>query len=937
MERVNREAEKKALREEAEASRRLRKESKLSKGKKSKNSKEPVPLPPTPPPPPSPPIPTKAPTPEPDEDLEPTQEEVDEILALGNRTTTAKPASQAFSFWGAPKKSPVIEKPSPSKDDREFGKTNLAEASTKNLMAWGTGSDEIAIADKAMRPETSSKSKDTTTKWPPPSIKSSLLKKPVGGTIADRLRAFEANKPLEEPHESEEEIDEYFPAPSPPPPAAPPVPTKEERRKLKSSRRDKERLEDSEILPGAFPDSANGDEIIDIVEMPIQKKNRSKSSKSKEFSRALPVPIEPPTPPPEVDLEREQDSDHKYKKERPRVVRDGSSWGAWGAEPRKEEREKKPSRDRERRSDEPQITREERRSTRESDPRHSKSRRSSTREEKTSSSKDSSSDKADKASKGDNRPPVSRGISNMFGPATPLSRSNSKSEKRPSMSRTSSRRQSVNMDSSNYATPIPDDSREPPPMSAKAAKMFGIGVPGKLSRSKSEKTRPSRDDDVVGDDVADPIRQRSSRDRKGKSKVTDDSMFDGQALPPVPMPPPPMDIPIRRKTRPTTDWTASARAYQQRRQDDVDMEEQGGPSEIPGTPGLKRTDSSARKSGLGGMFGVFGKKDKEKDRPDLKRRSTAPAEDENRAYRRDERKTRRSSRDVDPEVTMTGAISEEEKAAAEAARRDRKDKRKAAAAERDANQRGTKDVQTAKEEPRKERHRREEKDERHREARHTAKRDRRPAAEADEPRVEEEREAERRARKRRKAAQVDGEQRGEDPYRSKHRRSHKDPDDDEAHRRPRTERVKSSDPRKSSRKSAPAPEPEFLPADGQVHSRSKPRSPAWPHSGTGSWVKENADAPPPPNSPTREASPVDETYAGEAVRRELRRTRLGGTERRRKDERYEKEKEKERPTRSPEGSQEDPPRESQRDSGFETSRAPSASAGFFGLRRKFGF
>lgn len=493
LERVKREAEKQALREEAEASRRLRKESKSSKGKKSKHSKEPEPLPPTPPPLPSPPVPTKAPTPEPDEDLEPTQEEVDEILALGSRATTTKPASQAFSFWGAPKKSPVIEKPSPNKDNSEFGKTNLAEASTKNLMAWGTGSEEIAIADKAMRPETSSKNNDTTTKWPPPSIKSSLLNKPVGGTIADRLRAFEANKPPEEPHESEEEIDEYFPAPSPPPPAAPPAPTKEERRKSKSSRRDKERLEDPELLPGAFPDSPYGDEIIDIVEMPIQKKNRNKHSKTKESSRAPPVPIEPPTPPPEVELEPEQDSDHKpSKKERPRVVRDGSSWGAWGAEPRKEEREKKSSRDREHRSDEPQITREERRSTRESDPRHSKSRRSSTREEKTSSSKDSSSDKADKSSKGDNRPPVSRGISNMFGPATPLSRSNSKSEKRPSVSRTSSRRQSVNMESFNYPTPIPDDSREPPPMSAKAAKMFGIGVPGKLSRSKSEKTRPSR-------------------------------------------------------------------------------------------------------------------------------------------------------------------------------------------------------------------------------------------------------------------------------------------------------------------------------------------------------------------------------------------------------------------------------------------------------------
>lgn len=440
--------------------------------------------------------------------------------------------------------------------------------------------------------------------------------------------------------------------------------------------------------------------------------------------------------------------------------------------------------------------------------------------------------------------------------------------------------------------------------------------------------------------MADPIRHRSRSDKKSKSRVTDDSMLNGQAPPSVPMPPPPppMEIPIRRKTVPATDWPA--RAYQQKRQeDDIVMVEPGGPSENLGAPGPKRTDSNARKSGLGGMFGgVFGKKDKEKDRPDLKRRSTAPAGDESRAYRRDERKTRRSSRDVDPEidVTMTGAATEEDQEARRAARRARR-------AEREAGQRGAEDARAAKEESRRDRQQREEEDER--EARRAAKREKRRAAEAAERRVEEEREAKeaeraerRRARKEREAAQTDGEARAEDPLRSRRRRSHRDGEDDEARRRRREERAKSSDPRKSSRKSAPVPEPEFLPADGPVYNRSKPKAPAWPHSGTDSWVRENSDAPPPPNIPTGEASPVDDTVGGEAERKRMRKTRPMGNDddkRRRREERR-REKETERPTRSSEGSQEDAIRESQRDSGFETSRTPNASGGLFGRWKRYG-
>lgn len=415
-------------------------------------------------------------------------------------------------------------------------------------------------------------------------------------------------------------------------------------------------------------------------------------------------------------------------------------------------------------------------------------------------------------------------------------------------------------------------------------------------------------------------------------------MFNEQApLPSVPMPPPPLAIPIRSKTMPTTDWNANARAYQQRRQEDEIMVEQGGPSENPGVPGLKRTDSSARKSGLRGMFGgVFGQKEKEteKDRPDLKRRSTAPAEDESRAYRRVDRKARRSFRDADHniDVTMTGAASEEDLEARKAARHARR-------AGRDAGQRSAEDARATKEEVIRERQRREEENER--EARRAAKRGKKRAAER---RVEEEREVKeaerierRKAKREREAAQTGSDPRVEDPSRFNHRRSDGDVDD-KARRRRREDRARSG-PRKSSHKSAPAPEPEFLPADGPVYSRSKPKeSPLWPRSGTDSWVKENSDRPLSPSFPTGKASPVDDAVGGEAERIKKRKKRPMGNEddkRRRRDERRRKE-ETEKPPRSSKGSQEDFLRESQRDSGFKTVRAPSASASLFSRWRSYG-
>jgi hypothetical protein len=151
---------------------------------------------------------------------------------------------------------------------------------------------EIA-ADKATLPEATNP-KDTTTSLKPASasfsMKASVVtKKPVGGKIADRLKAFES------PKEKEVEAD----APPPPPPPPPPAPLKEDKKKSSlsksqtitnpksNSKKDKEIAEEkiastkkgysSKEVPGSFP--AEDDELVESVAMP-EKKSSSKSKSS---------------------------------------------------------------------------------------------------------------------------------------------------------------------------------------------------------------------------------------------------------------------------------------------------------------------------------------------------------------------------------------------------------------------------------------------------------------------------------------------------------------------------------------------------------------------------------------------------------------------------------------------------------------------------------
>ena len=376
-----------------------------------------------------------------------------------------------------------------------------------------------------------------------------------------------------------------------------------------------------------------------------------------------------------------------------------------------------------------------------------------------------------------------------------------------------------------------------------------------------------------------------------------------------------------------------------------------GPSETPGS--LKRSESTAKKAGIGGMFGGL----LSKARPENKRRSTTLTDDEGvRGLRREDRKIKRSSKDVDADapdadITMTGATTEEDQEARKAARRSRR-------ADKEAVEKTANDARKAKDEERRDHRRKQEEEaeariQEEKEARREARREQKAKEEQDRQAAEA-RETERLERRRaRKAERESAAQeaeyvypdRAERPGKSERRKSYMDaPLDEDPHTRKREERRAgrtSENVKSSRRRSVPI-------VDNRSRSRadaegSKRKRRGWPLSGTDSWVKEHSDAPPPPEEPqpVDENAPLGDDGADEEARRALlrraRRRERGGNDddvderkRRRGSRRMDKD------ARSSDGSGDG--RTARSRTGFyESSRAPSAQGGIFSrLRGRLG-
>lgn len=657
-----------------------------------------------------------------------------------------------------------------------------------------------------------------------------------GGKIADRLKAFEAAK--------------NEPAPPPPPPApavpadlTPPPPAPE----AKVRRTSKQITE----IPGSFPteDEEHPDDIIEVIDMspPKSKKSSKKSSKSKSEDVPIPIPPPPPAVPdapissPPLEVIRKES-----KKERPKINRDGgSSWGMWTASTSREKEKKSPSKSK------PAEAPKERKS------------RSPEKEEKLSS-KGSSSDKAERAEKKEKHKDVSGRpkVTSVFASTPPISRSMSTREKRHKEGR-SSRRPSIDVDSG-LVSPPPE---EMPEVNSKAAKILGIGEGIGLGRSSSKRKkslRPAEDDDIVmvGANDVEPSPEKPSRRRPSKVRP---ALVPGHVI---------------------MQDTDGALTQSYTRDDDIVMVDVADATPTP-APGLRRSNTTgSTKKGFGGLFGGI----LNTPRTESRRRNayhtdgedTAAATDADVEARKAARRARRVEREVaerskdDTRREKRRKHDEEAEAQRQAEKEARRAERRAARAREDEGRRGAEDKDAAREERRRQKRAKRDQE---REALETG------AEDADA-------EARRAARHERRKAHAAGGGREDDEERRR-RRAEK-----------RAAREAEGKPTPSRRRTEPVeddfvyPRPERISrrhTDGmeRVSRKAAPEPPAWPHSGTSSWVKDHSDAGPPPEDGgmTTEA-PDEEVFGDEDVaRRERRRRRrygdvdveaVGDRERRRK-------------------------------------------------------
>ena len=425
-------------------------------------------------------------------------------------------------------------------------------------------------------------------------------------------------------------------------------------------------------------------------------------------------PVSPPTPPPEPVIKT-------AKKDRARVVRDegASSWGFWGAAPKKDATKEKKSKDdtdvsppsSKDNSAAPGLSR-------------SKSTKTSKEKEKEEISRSSGSDKSKTI---EPRPTVrsrGTGLSSLFGGgASPARTKSTRRASSAAVPKSSSRRESVVVGGSGMPSPPLDDALE---MSSKAAKLMGMGSEKLLRKASTKGKQKAKgklefttrgfqtlhtdhiiavpdpyaiddDDMVLVNGLEDPIinapipKNVSTKDgprdklSRGKSKreVSPQRVYplaDDITLP---------DQAIASTSDPYNATRANGKSRKQSKyvpDDDVVMVEAGpstdGPEVVTGPddiafversrepPPLKRSATSAKKSdGLKGLFGVFGKTRQISDTADRPKTKAVYADEDSTPRRkrtvaggdegakRPRRDDRKSGRSVNPENGVDGGFT----------------------------------------------------------------------------------------------------------------------------------------------------------------------------------------------------------------------------------------------------------------------------------------
>ncbi|KAL9598208.1 MAG: hypothetical protein Q9219_004628 [cf. Caloplaca sp. 3 TL-2023] len=629
--------------------------------------------------------------------------------------------ADAWSFWGSSKKTSGKKGDEPKKEINKPEPTNKIN----RIDPLAFLSNEPELSPLADEPAQSLPSK------PPKSAAMSTSKPSAKLSVAQKVKALEEERKKKSLEKSLE------PPPPPPPPVIEPVfepPAKKPGAASKSKAaaaaaaaskatpaaskkkdlwstfgvdEEEDPKTSADAVPGSFPAEANyEDNLIDMLASPpAEKKPVKKGAKTtkkepvKDFMDLdVPVvPAAPPTPPAEPVAPK------PVKKERARVVRDqgASSWGFWGSAPKKEEKKAVKAKDdgdvpSTKKTTTPALVR-------------SKSTKT-TKEKDKETEKSSGSDGKEK--KAETRPAKSRGSSfgGFFGGPPPARTKPIRRTSISAASKTTSKRQSMDIDGFGLPSPPPEDL---PAATGKAAKVMGT-APGKLDRKASTKGKqkattvpdpyPIDDDDMVMvNGIEDPIINapvpkglgKSSKDKSSKEKP-------------------------KKKAMPAME-----------NGDDVVMVD--GPSqedpellafeEKPKNPApLRRSATSAKKPPNGKLMGLFGgfaktrRNSESWERPKTKtvitddeglsprKRTVNGREDSSKRIRRDDRKVRRSNKlDPEAEVFITDALNEGgpafEADGAEVRREERRAKREA----RDADDRRARrrDAEKAADEPRK--------------------------------------------------------------------------------------------------------------------------------------------------------------------------------------------------------------------------------------------
>lgn len=617
--------------------------------------------------------------------------------------------SDAWGFWGSSKKT------TGKKGDESKKEISKAETTNKiDALAFLSNEPEPSpIADEPAQFQTSKSSK---------SAMSASKTTPGKLSVAQKVKALEK--------ERKEALEKTLKPPAPPPVPEPEIepPAKKTSAASKSKglatskfapaskKKDKdpspppeeeEKKTSKDSVPGSFP--AEGFEEENLIDMlastPVAKKTAKKGAKTAkkepqpdfadmDFDLDVPVvPAAPPTPPAETVAPK------PVKKERPRVVRDqgASSWGFWGAAPKKDDKKAAKAKDD---ADVPTTKKT-------ATPALVRSKSTKTPKEKEKDTEKSSSSDA-KEKKAESRPSKSRGSSfgGLFGGPPPARTKPVRRVSTSAASKTTTKRQSMDMDAFGLPSPPPDDS---PATNGKAAKLMGT-TPGKLDRKASTKGKqkaavvpdpyPIDDDDMVMvNGIEDPIINAPIPKASGKSSKDKSSRNKSS-----------------KESKPVADAGDDIVMVDGPSQDEPELlafdEKPRGP------PPLRRSTTSAKKPQNGKLMGLFGGFGKARDVPERPRTKAVITDDEaisprkrtvngrensSKRIRRDDRKVRRPEKeDGGADVFITDALNDggaaTEHDEAQLRRQERRAKREARDSE---DRRARRDVERAPDESRK--------------------------------------------------------------------------------------------------------------------------------------------------------------------------------------------------------------------------------------------